>query len=84
VFHEPGKKAQTKSYIWLYRTGRDAEHPIVLYEYQPSRKGTHAEEFLKGFSGYLHADGCQGYHKLPESIRVMGCWHTRGGSSTRH
>ena len=38
----------------------------------------HAEEFLKGFSGWLHADGYQGYHKLPENIRVVGCWaHAR-------
>lgn len=77
-FCEPGKKAQTKSYMWLYRTGGDTEHPIVLYEYQPSRKGEHAEKFLEGFSGYLHADGYQGYHKLPENIRVVGCWaHAR-------
>ena len=33
VLHEPGKKAQTKSYMWLYRTGRDGGPPIVLYEY---------------------------------------------------
>ena len=26
----------------------------------------------------LHADGYQGYHKLPENIRVVGCWaHVR-------
>lgn len=78
VLQEPGKKAQTKSYMWLYRTGGDAEHPIVLYEYQPSRKGEHAEKFLDSFSGYLHADGYQGYHKLPGNIRVVGCWaHAR-------
>ena len=78
VLHEPGKKAQTKSYIWLYRTSGDTEHPIVLYEYQPDRKGGHAERFLEGFSGYLHADGYQGYHKLPGTIRVVGCWaHAR-------
>ena len=23
VLHEPGKKAQTKSYMWAYRPGRD-------------------------------------------------------------
>lgn len=40
VLHEPGKSAQSKSYIWLYRTGRDAVHPIVLYEYQPVGKQT--------------------------------------------
>lgn len=78
VLHEPGKKAQTKSYMWLYRTGREDGLPIVLYEYQSSRKSEHAEKFLEGFSGYLHADGYQGYHKLPEHIRVVGCWaHTR-------
>ena len=78
VLQEPGRKAQTKSYMWLYRTSGDAKYHIVLYEYQPSRKAEHAEEFLNGFSGYLHADGYQGYHKLPEDIRVVGCWaHAR-------
>ena len=50
----------------------------MLYEYQPDQKAEHAEKFLKGFSGYLHADGYQDYHKLPENIRVVGCWaHAR-------
>jgi len=57
VLREPEKKAQAKSYMWLYRTGQDGGPPIVLYEYQPSRKAEHAEKFLEGFSGYLHADG---------------------------
>ena len=74
VLHEPGKTAQSKSYMWLYRTSGDAEHPIVLYEYQPSRKHSHPKEFLKDFSGFLHADGYDGYHKLPENITVVGCW----------
>lgn len=78
VLKESGKAATSKSYMWLYRTSGCAESPIVLYEYQPSRKAAHAEEFLKGFSGWLHADGYQGYHKLPENIRVVGCWaHAR-------
>ena len=78
VLKESGKAAASKSYMWLYRTSGCAESPIVLYEYQPSRKAVHAEEFLKGFSGWLHADGYQGYHKLPENIRVVGCWaHAR-------
>ncbi len=57
VLHEEGKKAQSKSYMWLYRTSGDAEHPIVLYEYKPDRKSENAEKFLSGFSGWLHADG---------------------------
>ena len=49
VLKESGKAATSKSYMWLYRTSGCTESPIVLYEYQPSRKAVHAEEFLKGF-----------------------------------
>ena len=74
VLREPGKTAQSKSYMWLYRTGGDAVHPIVLYDYQMSRKAEHPKRFLEGWNGYLHADGYNGYHKLPENIIVSGCW----------
>ena len=60
--------------MWLYRTGGDAEHPIVLYEYRPTRKAENAAAFLESFSGWLHADGYSGYHRLPKNIRVVGCW----------
>ena len=74
VLCEPGKTAQSKSYTWLYRASGDTDRPIVLYEYQPSRKTEHPERFLEGWNGYLHADGCDGYHKLPSKITVVGCW----------
>lgn len=74
VLHEPGKIAQSKSYMWLYRTGGDAVNSIVLYEYQPDRRAIHPLNFLRGFSGYLHADGYDGYHKLPKNIVIVGCW----------
>ena len=78
VLKEPGRSSTSKSYMWLYRTSGCAKQSIVLYEYQPTRKAEHAEAFLKGFSGWLHADGYQGYHKLPGNIRVVGCWaHAR-------
>lgn len=51
VLKEPGKTAQSKSYMWLFRTSGEAKHSIVLYEYQPDRKHTHPEEFLKDFFG---------------------------------
>lgn len=74
VLHEPGKKANTNSYMWLYSTSWDAEHPIILYEYQATRSSVHPKTFLNGWSGYLHADGYQGYHNLPPEITVVGCW----------
>lgn len=74
VLKEPGKSAQSKSYMWLYRTGKYASQPMILYEYRPDRKASNAETSLKEFSGWLHADGYPGYHRLPEHIRVVGCW----------
>lgn len=74
VLKEPGKSAQSKSYMWLYRTGKYASQPMILYECRPDRKASNAETSLKEFSGWLHADGYPGYHRLPEHIRVVGCW----------
>jgi len=78
VLHEPGKKPQSDSYMWLYRTSGDTDKPIVLYEYQPGRGAKHPKEFLTGYKGYLHTDGYAGYHDLGENITVVGCWaHAR-------
>ncbi len=78
VLREPGKAAQSKSYMWLYRTSGCAYHPIIYYDYQPDRKSKRPKEFLKEFSGYLHTDGYDGYHGLPDDIVIVGCWaHAR-------
>lgn len=45
VLKEPGRSAQSTSYMWLYRTGREGP-PIVLYDYQTTRSGKHPEQFL--------------------------------------
>ena len=73
VLHEPGKKPQTDSYMWLYRTSGDTDKPVVLYEYQPGRGAKHPKAFLEGYEGYLHTDGYAVYHGLPEGITVVGC-----------
>lgn len=76
VLHEPGKATTSKSYMWVYRTGK-YDTPIVLYDYQDSRSGDHPERFLKEFKGYLHADGYKGYNGLLDVTRV-GCFaHAR-------
>lgn len=73
VLHEPGKKATTESYMWLFRSGADDEKPIILFNYYASRGGYHAAQYLDGFEGYLHTDGYQGYEKVKGVIRC-GCW----------
>ena len=74
VLHEPGKTAQSKSYMWIYRTGKHAQQQIVLFEYQPDRKQEHPREFLSGFHGFLQTDGYSGYNDLsPDEIIRVGC-----------
>jgi transposase len=76
VLKEPGRAAESKSYMWLYRTGRDGP-PIVLYDYQTTRASKHPASFLSGFKGYLQTDGYSGYGKLA-SVTLLGCWaHAR-------
>jgi transposase len=76
VLKEAGRAAQTTSYLWLYRSGRDGP-PIVLFEYQQTRAGEHPRAFLKGFAGFLHVDGYAGYEGLAD-VRLVGCWaHAR-------
>ncbi len=45
VLKEPGKSAQSKSYMWCYRSAEDCAEPVVLFEYQPGR----AQEYPKAF-----------------------------------
>ncbi len=76
VLQEPGKKAESKSYMWLYRSGRYGPG-AVLYEYQPSRAAEHPIKFLSGFKGYLITDGYAAYGKVPD-VTNAGCWaHAR-------
>lgn len=73
VLKENGKKPQSKSYMWVYRTGNDGREPIIMYDYQPSRNGDNAATYLKDFKGFVHCDGYSGYSKLTEVTRC-GCW----------
>ena len=68
--------------MWVYRTGKGyGDTPIILYEYQKTRKADHPREFLKGFTGVVVCDGYSAYRKLDretEAIVFAGCWtHAR-------
>ena len=77
VLKEPGRRAQTKSYMWVFRTGEFDKEQIVLFHYSPTRAGDTAKEFLEGFHGYLMTDGYSGYNKLKDCTRTS-CWaHVR-------
>ena len=73
-----GRPSGSKSYMWVYRSGAyDPEHPIVIFDYQKTRRTDHPEEFLQDYSGTLVTDGYQVYHSLEKkhnSLQVAGCW----------
>lgn len=74
VLKEKDKPAKSKSYMWLYRSGRYEDRQIALYDYQPSRSAKHVISFLDGFCGYCHVDGYAAYRKLPKEVTLIGCF----------
>lgn len=77
VLHEEDRKAETDSFMWLFRSGEDGLPDIVLYKYTETRAKFHAAEFLNGFQGYLETDCYQGYNNLPGIKRCCCFAHLR-------
>lgn len=79
VLKEPGKSAESDSYLWVQR-GTPDDHPLILYEYDPSRSGEVSERLFEGFQGIAQTDGYAGYGHLDEASGIVhvGCWaHVR-------
>lgn len=78
LVNKDGRKAGSKSYMWVYRSGyMNPEKQIILYEYQLTRNASHPREFLKEFKGICVTDGYQVYHTLEkekEDLTIAGCW----------
>lgn len=75
IHHQDGSENQ-KSAMWVYCSGQFDE-PILLYDYQPDRKGKRPKEYLDGFQGYLCGDGYQGYGQVEGVIKVGCLAHAR-------
>lgn len=65
--------------IWPY-VG-DAHHPVIVYDYTPTRSRAGPAKFLERYKGYLQADAYSVYDAFFKSARGMtevGCWmHAR-------
>jgi transposase len=74
VLKEPGKTAQSKSYLWLQRGGPPGQ-PVVLYDYDPGRGAEVPKRLLAGFTGYLQTDGYDGYNAVVavNALTHVGC-----------
>jgi transposase len=79
VLNEAGRDNTTKSYMWVYRGGLP-DRPTLLYQYQRTRSGRVALEFLNDYHGYIQSDDFSGYDHLDQNPNIvhLGCWaHAR-------
>ena len=79
VLNEPGRTAQSKSYLWVQRGG-PPQRPVILFDYDPSRSQAVPQRLLEGFQGYLQTDGYDGYNAAVTQGKLthVGCWaHVR-------
>jgi transposase len=73
VLKEQGRPATAQSRMWVYATSKRAEKQIRCFDYQETRSGDCAVQFLENFQGVLISDGYSGYNKLKNVTRA-GCW----------
>lgn len=79
VLNEPGKSAQSQSYMWVQRGGPPGSE-IVLFTYEPSRSAAVPERLLSNYSGALMSDGYEAYRSVARvrGIEHLCCWaHAR-------
>jgi transposase len=80
VLREPGKAAQSKSYMWVQASGYASTYPVILFDYDPSRSGRVPKRLLTGYRGAIMVDGYEGYDSVCREgdITRLGCWaHVR-------
>jgi transposase len=80
VLKEPGRKAQTKSYMWAQMNGTGP--PVRLFAYAPGRGAVHAEKLYAGIrpGTTLMSDGYEVYNGIARAggLTHLGCWvHAR-------
>jgi transposase len=74
---DPGAGKTKRAYLFAYRN-TDC-HPIVLFDYGPTRAGKHVAAFLGDWKGALMVDDYSGYKALfAKGVIELGCWaHAR-------
>jgi hypothetical protein len=72
---DPGKGKTKRAYLWAYRSNvLETGPPIAVFDYQMSRAGQHARDFLSGWRGHLMVDDFAGYKALfAQGVTELGC-----------
>jgi transposase len=77
---DPGNGKTKRAYLWAYRSNAlETGPPIVVFDYQTSRSGEHARNFLAGWSGSLMVDDFGGYKQMfANGVTELACFaHAR-------
>ena len=64
-------KASGTNYMWVHMTG-GRDNRAIVFEYQDSRGGESASNFLADFTGHHQCDGYSGYNDLHGKDKVTG------------
>ena len=79
VLKEPGRAAQSTSYMWVYRSAEDSSEPVVLFDYQPGRGQEYPQAFLAGYQGLLISDGYAAWRTVKGATHFGCVAHARRG-----
>jgi len=77
---DPGSGKTKRAYLWAYMSNvLETGPPIVVFDYQTSRSGAHARNFLGEWEGALMVDDFGGYKALfGQGVTELGCFaHAR-------
>lgn len=74
VLKEDGKTAESLSYMWVMKAGKENKK-LTVFHYDPRRNSETAEKLLEGFKGHLQTDGYEAYSKAVEKygLNHAGC-----------
>lgn len=72
---DPGAGKTKRAYLWAYRSNDlDGGPPMVVFDYQTSRSGGHAREFLRDWRGHLMVDDYGGYKEMfRQGVTELAC-----------
>ena len=72
---DPGQGKTKRAYMWAYRSNDLEGAPrIVVFDYQTSRSGQHARNFLQEWRGHLMVDDYGGYKEsFRQGVTELAC-----------
>jgi transposase len=72
VLNEPGRKAETKSYVYCMHGG-PPKKKVILYDYNDRDHQEFVNDWFMDFTGYLHVDGDNFFDDIGQVAKLVNC-----------